>query len=147
MQKLYLITLICCLTTPSFSEFYKWVDTQGNVYYGEKPPTDVISQKIESNTLISVPPPPNQEIFRQMNQNSDAQKAFSKRKSERQAKSLAKETEISQRCFQLRQQLKKLQLQVPIYTTDPTGKRHYLSDEQRIKEISLNQAILKTHCS
>ena len=138
---------------------YKWVDGEGHVHYGDRPPGGA-----ESEALHSPPPVDSDEAARRREQLEKAEKEMDVRMEGRRAKAAAKEAEklelasIRERCLALRRDLETFNFGIPVYRdeqgrlrrswcNDPyQGKRFYLDDDEWSGEIARLREEISTHC-
>lgn len=141
------------------AQAYKWVDENGHVEYGDRPPAGA---KVTPLTKIAPPPAPaapaapakgdakaakkgpltpaQQELeFRR--RMKAAQDAAAKADRERRAAEQKKEN-----CENARQTLRTLQSGQRISRTDSKGERYYISDEQRAQDTARARTAVNQWC-
>ncbi len=113
------IILLSFLTTSAFAGVYKWVDKDGNVFYGDNPPQQVETESLE---IDSKDTPERTEAPKvQQRRLQQAVKQADNRIEARQTKLAAEHTEKEarlaqdQRCLEAREQLAVLQESRPVY--------------------------------
>ena len=98
------------------TEVYKWVDEEGNVHYGDRPPEDVESERL--NIEAEAPSLSAEEQSRYL---EEAQERAKRRAEDRRARAAAEQVAEEERparqrrCVYARKQLISLQQQLPVY--------------------------------
>ena len=119
------------LTTPLPAEVYKWVDEQGQVHFGDRPP-DTAAKPLQLNTPISPPWADSLEDRRKAQQ-----RLLEVYREERQEKQAAAQREQRQqasrneKCQQARQRYARFESAGGIYQKDDIGERSYLDRAAR----------------
>lgn len=57
-MKWTLLALLACLATTTQAAVYRWVDANGDLQYGDKPPGGVVVEEVELPELSTYAPPP-----------------------------------------------------------------------------------------
>lgn len=156
------IILLSLLATNAFADIYKWVDKNGNVFYGDNPPQQIESKSLEMDTNNT--PERNNPLELQKRHLEEAVKEADERIEARRAKSATKHAEKEarlaneQRCLEAREQLAVLQERRPVYLDEAgrfrlkwksdtyQGKRNYLNDTTRALEIERVRQEITKHC-
>jgi len=128
------------------AEIYKWTDADGRVHYGSSKPSDV-----ESSTMQTPAPPPAAEVSRaerRLQEMLDRERDAEEPEPDPQAAEDARHERDARlaECKSARYALRVLQLERPLYRTDASGKRIYLEDDQRAREIAEARARVKASC-
>jgi hypothetical protein len=140
-----LIAVLLLLTTGmAFGQVYKWVDTNGETHYSDRPPTGNFKSesKLRSSGVVESPAAAKTGHAAAKPKTPAEQEAeFRKRqieKEEADKKNQKKEAEAAQRhrnCEAARSYLKGLETGQRVAHVDPnTGERSYLDDKQRAAE-------------
>lgn len=121
-----LILILLAGSMPALAgSMYRWVDDQGNIHYGENPPTGVKSEEIHSYS----PPPGGRE------QRREAPSWQREEQEEEAADTSTAEDEQSptdEYCDQHRQNLEQLRSRTVVRTSDPdTGETRVLDEDER----------------
>ncbi len=154
------IILLSFLATSAFAGVYKWVDKDGNVFYGDNPPQQVETKSIHldsNDTSVRT-----EDLELQQRRLQQAVKEADSRIQARRTKSAAMQTEKEanlaqeKRCLEAREQLVALQELRPVYRDEAgwfrvqwkqdtyRGKRDYLDDTTRALETDrVRQEITK----
>ncbi len=128
-------------------EIYKWVDADGNVHYGDRPP----ATGVDSRTL-SLPPAPAREpdqAQRDLKQRRllDAFDAERNQRDQAKAEAAATRRERARDCEKARRELARFERANIVYTHDTSGARIYMSDEERLQAAANAKAWIGKHCS
>ena len=154
-----IITIGMVLSTASSADMYKWVDGEGHVHYGDKPPRGA-----ENEALHSPPPVDRDEAARRRERLEKMEKEMDVRMEDRRAKAAAKEVEkleqasVRERCLALRRELETFNFGIPVYRNEQgrlrhswcndhyQGKRFYLDNDEWSREIAQLREDISTHC-
>lgn len=133
-KRMMFLLLLGWASLASASGVYKWVDEQGRVHYGEKPPARVQAQEVQ----IKAAPPEESPIEDAEAARSDnAQRllrAFDEeraQKKEQQQKSREEQATRERQCALARDRLRRYQSAGSLYDLDKQGNRRILSDSER----------------
>ena len=133
MQRSRLAAVLALALASAFAsaEVFKWVDANGDVHYGDRPPAAGVDSR-------SMPPPPAPAEDADHEQRSLKQRrlleAFEAERAERdraETQAAAARAERAQKCERARRQLAGLERANIVYTTDESGARAYMSDGER----------------
>lgn len=138
--------LMLILAGSAGADVYKWTDADGSVHYGDRPPAS--GQDARSMSLAPAP---------SMDADHDARslkrrrllEAFEAERIERgreAAEAAAAEAERNHRCDGARRMLAGLERANVVYTTDESGTREYMSDEERHRAEADMRAWIGEHC-
>lgn len=152
-----LIAILLLLTTGmAFGQVYKWVDTNGETHYSDRPPTGKFKSesKLLSSGVIESPAAGKTSDSATKSKSVAEQEAeFRKRqieKEETDKKNQKKEAEAAQRhhnCEAARSYLKGLETGQRVAHIDPdTGERSYLDDKQRAAETERAKKQVDSWC-
>lgn len=129
------------------AQVYKWVDENGRVHYGEKPPEGVKSSEVSVKSAPSAAPPETSQTWKE----KDAE--FQRRKIEREQKEQASEAERKRLaearrrdCANARGELDILTRGGGVYRTDEKGERLYLQESQRAARIEAAKKHIESSC-
>ena len=128
-----LIIPFLCLSLPAVAEVYRWVDPDGQVHYGESPPSEG-ALKIELPEALESSPEPDRETADRLARQQRLLDAYEHERERKEAAaadaSRARQADAA-RCADLRQHWRRLSFAGPVYYQSPDGGRDYLNDEQR----------------
>ena len=139
-----LVLILASATAPA--EVYKWLDADGKVHYGDRPPaTGTDSQS------LTLPPAPTRDadderrslLRSRLLEAIDAERT-EKVQAEREA--AAARQKQAQMCARARSDLARFERANIIYTNDPSGARIYMSDEARAEALSNAKLWIDEHC-
>ena len=142
MQRSRLSAVLVLSLASAFAtaEVYKWVDAQGNVHYGDRPPAAGVDSR-------SIAPPPAPTEDPEHEQRSLKQRrlleAFEAERAERdraETQEAAARAQRAQTCERARRQLARFERANIVYTTDESGERKYMSDGER-REAAANARV------
>lgn len=158
-----LITLFTLLGPFAFADIYKWVDKDGKVHFGDKPPQGMESERMQVEPS-AVPVQPDEGELRRRRLLEQAEKDAARRIEAQRARAAAEQAEKEehlaqeQRCLEARKQLAVLQEQLPVYRDEEgkfrakwlhdtyQGERKYLDDAIRTSEIKRARQKIATNC-
>lgn len=134
LQPLILLTLcLLCLSPLSIAgKIYKWTDSEGQVHYGERPPSGQAKQ-IKVPTAPAHSPAP---AARPANQQEATQKLLDsfdkerKEKAETEAKAAKEQARREKNCSSAKRRIAGLKIGGRQYEVDEQGNRHYLSEAE-----------------
>ena len=127
-------------------EVYKWVDADGNVHYGDRPPATEVDAR-----SLSLPPAPAEEpdqARRSLKQRRllEAFEAERNQRDQAEAEALAARRERARDCKNARRELARFERANIVYTSDASGARIYMSDEERHIATANARAWIGKHC-
>jgi len=145
-QSLYIL-LIFLIYMPfqGSAEVYKWVDEQGQMHYGEKPPAANATE-----VKIQDAPGADESVLKRNEESDKLLKVYEEERNirnEEKQKAEEEERKRAEKCMIAENELKDMQQGGAIYyDIDDKGRRKYLSDtelKQRTKEL---QEQYNLHC-
>lgn len=114
------------------AEVYKWVDEQGRVHYGDKPPEQGASSlQVDPGPGSDTPPPDEAERREKRRRLLRAYEQERQIKQQREQQQNARETERKKRCAWARDRLRRYTHAGALYDLDEEGNRRILADNQR----------------
>ena len=125
---------------------YRWVDEQGRVHYGDRPPSEKESTRIE----IEAPPTPapgDGERREKTQRLLDAMESERDRDKQKAAQAEAEKARREQNCQRARQQAALYQQANALFRRGPDGERIYLSDDEREQGLVRTQALVDQWCN
>lgn len=144
MASAILVTGLVVVAADVNAEMYKWVDEDGNTHYTQQKPPDGLDYETKK------PPPPVDtekavDAFKEK-QDADREKREAASKSEEEAaKTEQEQAEIKKKCDSLKLRLQSLQ-RPRISTTDESGNRVRMSEEERKSQMEEVQKLISEHC-
>jgi hypothetical protein len=112
---------------------YKWVDEQGRVHYGEKPPARTQAQEMQLKAAPLDDAPVEDEAARR-DKEQRLLRAFDEertQKKEQQQKSREEQEQRQRNCVLARDRLRRYQNASSLYNLDKKGERRTLSEAER----------------
>ena len=143
---LALILTLAAASAVATGEVYKWLDADGKVHYGDRPPTT----GADSHNL-SLPPAPAPEAG-QAQRNLKQRRlleAFEAERNQRDrlaAEAAATKRERARDCENARRELTRFERANIVYRNDASGARVYMSDEERRDTAANVRAWIGKHC-
>ena len=142
MKRILWCAAVLTLATSASAEIYKWVDKDGKVQYSDTPPPAAQTKQLNINTGPAAPQQTYVEKAKESQKRVADQKDASAKEEDTAKQAAQKEAE----CKQATAAMQGLDMQVPIWRTDASGERYYLSDEQREAEKSRTQKAMDESC-
>jgi len=146
LSRLPLILVLAMASAFAMADVYKWVDGNGKVHYGDRPPA--AGTDTHTMTLPAAPPRDADRGQRSLKQQRllDAFDAERAAQDQAAAESAAARQEALQRCEKASRELARLERANIVYTTNNSGERVYMSDEDRQKTTAEITRWLAEHC-
>ena len=149
MQRLRLPVVLALTLASTFAmaDVYKWVDADGAVHYGDRPPADGTDSR-----SMTLPPAPTRDADhgqRSLKQQRLLE-AFDAERAERDqaaAETAAAKREREYRCEKASRELARFERANIVYTTNDSGARIYMSDEERQKATAEARRWIGKHCN
>jgi hypothetical protein len=147
MKTAIILTSICLVVIVSvtgYADVYKWVDEEGRIHYGEKPP-------VEDAVRIEIRETPEVDDTYQQ-QGIDQQKLLQiyeeerSLKKEEQLKAEKEKVERKKQCEALAVELNNLKQGGIFYDLDKNGERKYYSESELAAYIEKLQSDYNKHC-
>lgn len=138
MMRYAVVTILvsCCLAAAvQASGVYKWVDSEGNVHFGDQPTDGAAAQIPQPKTQVPADAAYQERLQRQK-QYLDARQEERVQAKQKAAEAKAKKVEREAQCQKAKEQLAYLEAHSRLYTILPNGEQQYLSDEQRDAELA-----------
>lgn len=152
ISRLSLLLAAMLLAGGALAQAYKWVDKDGRVRYGDRPPPGVNAKALQapsgpassSSSSTATPqrltPAEQEAAFRK--RRIEAQKA-----EEERAKEAAAEKQRQENCAGAKRQLTALESGQRIARFDANGERQYLEDADRPAEIARARKLVADWCN
>jgi len=143
-----ILSLLCAASGALAGKVYKWTDSEGNVHYGERPPTTQARE-------IDIPkaPPSSHNAAPAGNSLQETNKLLEALQKERQQKAEKKAAEEEERkiretnCSHSKRKLVGYKIGGRIYEIDEQGERSYLSDSDIQQRLEAAQKEVDKWCS
>lgn len=133
------------VSTVAWGGIYRWVDSAGQVHYGERPPQAANSEEVQ----VKPGPPPDPAAAERRAKQQKYMRAFEEehqvQASDRQ-KSKKKEAQRQRNCAQARDRLRSYQRSNRVYRVDAQGNRVILPDSSREKAIKQAREAIQRWC-
>jgi hypothetical protein len=145
-RTILLIALGLLFSTPALAGVYKWTDEEGNVHFGDRPPSQEGAEQVK--VPKSAPPsqaPDAKERWETQQRMLEIYKEDREKKKQAKAEEKRKRKEMEARCVIARDQLKSYKDAV-LYDLEEDGKRRYYDEEEKQATIAQLQAQIKKHC-
>lgn len=143
------ISLLCATTFSVAGKIYKWTDSEGNIHYGERPPSDQAKQITVPKGPSSAPSSESQPTNTQDSTKKllDAFDKERKDKADATAKD-AKETALRDKnCSISRKRVAGLSIGGRIYDVTEKGERRYLEDAEIKSKLAEAQKDVEKWCN
>jgi len=151
MKRTLVLMVLVGFAAVASAQQFRWVDKDGRVQYGDVPPPGVQAKRLRPPPAGSAPAPA-------AAAKKDGEKAlspdaaFRKRQQEREAeeKKAAQEASDAEtrriNCIAAQAEVRSIEGGHRISTTDKSGERVYLNDEQRGRELARAQKAVSDWC-
>lgn len=132
--RIVFVLLLGWAALASASGVYKWVDEQGRVHYGEKPPERVQAQEMQlktapmDDTSVADDDTARGDQTQRLLRAYDEERALKK---EQQQKSREEQAKRERNCALARDRLRRYEAAGSLYNLDKDGSRRTLSDAER----------------
>ncbi len=140
------LSLLCASSGSFAAKVYKWTDSNGNIHYGERPPTTQ-AKEVELHNLhpsgSGTPATPPQDINKLLD-------TLSKERKEKAEKSAAAEKERKHReknCNAAKRNAAGYQIGGRIYEIDENGERRFLGDSEIDKKLEEARKEVEKWCN
>ncbi len=145
-SQLQAVLALALASAVATGEVYKWVDTDGNVHYGDRPPATGVDAR-----SISLPPAPAEapdQARRSLKQRRllEAFEAERNQRDQAEAEASAARRERARDCENARRELARVERANIVTTSDASGARIYMSDEERRIATANARAWIGKHC-
>ncbi|MCQ3828969.1 DUF4124 domain-containing protein [Microbulbifer elongatus] len=123
-------------------ELYRWVDKDGKVHFGDRPPVEADAESLDGQLKpVNSADPTRRQDFPDNRHHSDIEQEYAARKQREQANQV-RQQQIA--CRRARKQLSILQ--GPVYFVDAEGKESTISERQRQIEARKLEAQIRRLC-
>lgn len=140
------LMLYCLAVSVHAGGVYKWVDSQGNVHFGDQPAETGAAQLAQPKAQVPADPAYQERLQRQK-QYLDARRDEREQAKQKAAEAKAQKADRHARCQKAKEQLAYLDAHSRLYTSRPDGKQHYLSPAEREAELAKVRQQIVELCS
>ena len=142
------VSLLCATTLSVAGKIYKWTDSEGNIHYGERPPSEQAKQikipKGPSSTSAPVSTPSNQqEATKKLLNAFDKER---KDKADASAKAAKEKALRDKNCSISRKRVASYSIGGRIYDITEQGERRYLEEDEIKKGLAEAQKDVEKWC-
>lgn len=124
------------------AELYRWVDKDGKVHFGDRPPVEADAESLDGQLKpVNGADPTRRQDFPETRRSNQIDREYAARKQSEQAKQLRQQQVACQRA---RKQLSILQGRV--YFVDAEGNESTISERQRVEEARKLEAQVRRLC-
>lgn len=136
------IALSVLAISASAQALYRWVDADGKVHFGDRPPAEANAESLDGQLKpVNGADPTRRQDFPDTSRSQEIEREYAARKESRQSRSLQQQQVA---CNQARRQLQILQGRV--YFVDENGVESRISERQRQQEAQKLEAQIRQHC-
>ena len=155
-MKICFFIALLIISTNSIAELNKWVDSKGRIHYSDTPPPpDVSATKIKTSSEVkdtsisnnaddSSPSVP--ESLAEQEAKLKKSQLEKKSAAEKTAKEKAYNDALSANCERVKANLRVLEEGLRLVEVDANGEQTFMSDENRKRKLSENQADINKYC-
>ena len=137
--------LLLALSWPLFvsADIQKWVDSNGQVHYGEQPPEGTRLETIDTSGSNVIDTSDMRRRAKALDKQFESRRQYEKRQRQAQEKQQKKDAVYCQRA---KQRLGIYRQKVPVFTTKADGSRDYVDDEERRQVIASLKRKIRRYC-
>lgn len=137
-----ILFLLLCFPLLAHAQIYKWVDENGRVQYGERPPPGVKPAPMRQEAMPGAPRPPAKDELKQKEMESKRQQI----EDEQAREKATADAHVRRRdCALARTRLEQFELH-PKPSREVGGQRQYLTGAEREAELSSRRLAVKRSC-
>ncbi|WP_226703528.1 DUF4124 domain-containing protein [Microbulbifer elongatus] len=126
----------------SAGELYRWVDADGKVHFGDRPPVEAKAESLEGQLKpINSADPTRKQNFPDSRRADQLERDYAARMQSEQSKARRQQQAA---CAQARKQLSILK--GPVYFVDEQGNESTISERQRVVEARKLEAQIRQYC-
>lgn len=125
---------------------YKWVDADGQVHFGDRPPDRGAEQVEVPNNPVAPAAPDATDPLEQQDRLLRAYEAERQERQEREAERRAEAEQRARRCVEARDRLRRYEQAGYLYRLDPSGERVIASDAEREQSTAAARAAVEQWC-
>ncbi len=132
-----MILVVLVAGTTFADDLYKWVDTDGNVHYSDRPISETSVDSLAVGSKLTDP----------LNVPAENEATVTDPEDPAPEKSPEKTVEREEKCAAVKQRLRKLLISPRLYRNDENGERVYLTDEEIIAVRERVQYQVEEYCN
>ncbi|WP_160152059.1 DUF4124 domain-containing protein [Microbulbifer sp. ALW1] len=134
--------LVFSTSASSADGLYRWVDADGKVHFGDRPPLEAKVESLDGKLKpVNGATPTRREDYPDPKRAEDIEREYAQRTQSQQAEAWRQQ---QQACAQARRQLQILK--GPVYFVDENGERSTISERQRQIEAKKLEDRVRQHC-
>lgn len=136
------------LSSPGHAGIYRWIDQQGRVHFGDRPPSETASENVDIKP-DPTPRAPAPDAAERREKRQRLLRAWEEERRQRaEASTKAKERGARQqhRCALARDRLRSYRNSSYLYDLDSEGNRKIMSESDRENAIRKLEEIIERHC-
>lgn len=134
--------LLAAAPMAAAEDVYKWVDADGQIHFGSRPPAGARATRMAPSSTEPAPATPNANWQQQLGQSN--MRRLQKQQSEEQ--DARKQQQMARRCQSAQESLDILTRGGAVYQVNSRGEREYLGDEQRQAAIASAHQRVAAYC-
>lgn len=150
LSSLFLLLMLLGATSTTYAgKVYKWVDSEGNVHYGERPPTGQGEQMRvpRSSPYQPAPTPSSSNKMDATNKLLDSIESERKEKQQAEQKATAEKEAKAKNCSKAKSYAASLRQGGRRFEVDEQGNRNYLDEAEIQKRLNEAEAMVKKWCN
>lgn len=136
----------CLLAVTAPAEVYKWIDAEGRVYFGDRPPQGGAESMRMPEAEDSGPAATPQERLEKQRRLLHAFEEERRQKRDAQARTRQEQAERQRNCAEARDDLRNQQNAGALYRLGPDGQRVFLDDAEREQALAQARAAVEHWC-
>jgi hypothetical protein len=147
MKNSVLLAVIACVlaATGATAQVYKWVDENGKVQYGDRPPDKVKAAPVGIMPGPADSPVAKPDDWKQKDLDSQRRK-IERERQEQGPRAQQAEANRAAQCSDSRRRLGVLQEQLPVYQRNDKGERVYIEDKDRARIMDELRGSIAENC-
>ena len=123
-------------------ELYRWVDADGKVHFGDRPPLEAKAESLEGQLKpVNSAAPTRKQNFPDSRRADQLERDYAARKQSEQSKTRHRQQAA---CAEARKRLSILK--GPVYFVDEQGNESTISERERVIEAQRLEAQIRQHC-
>jgi hypothetical protein len=146
-QRGYLALCLLLFSSLADATIYKWQDANGEVHYGQTPPTDADATLIKPHVAPSSSAAQEQNDVKQLEKKFQTEQEKQLAAQEKAKKDAENEKARAQNCEEAKTHLAYLEPRVRVRMQDASGQVIQLTEAQRNDEVKKTQEAVEKYCS
>lgn len=145
--KYCLISLLLFTALGGASDVQKWVDENGQVHYGEKPPEGAVTEKIDTGGANVIDTSDQRRRMKSMAKEADSRRSYREKREQQKKQQESQRAQRNQQlCERAKQRIGVYRQKAPVFTTKPDGGRDYVEDDERADMIAKLEKDIRRYC-